>query len=169
MKYLQIVDRNRASKGARFLNYLIDVVAGYIASLLFIGIVAIIYTFVSGSTLLEVGTKMKTINPLVDRATTLSFYVLFMFLTETLTKGRSIGKLITGTRVIMTDGTKPAVKDYFVRNIIRMLPFIDQLSFLGENGFHDSWSNTRVINIKNYEAERQAKSDIESIGTKEFA
>lgn len=111
---------------------------------------------------------MKNINPLLDRGITLSCYVLFMFLIETLTKGRSIGKMITGTRVIMIDGTKPTTKNYFIRNIIRMLPFIYQLSFLGENGFHDNWSNTRVVNLKNYETEIQAKSDIESIGTKEI-
>ncbi|WP_367269831.1 RDD family protein [uncultured Chryseobacterium sp.] len=167
-EYLQIVDRNRASKGSRLLNYIIDGILGYIAALLFIGFSAIIYTFVSGSSLLVVGTEMKNINPLLDRGITLSCYVLFMFLIETLTKGRSIGKMITGTRVIMIDGTKPTTKNYFIRNIIRMLPFIDQLSFLCENWFHDNWSNTRVVNLKNYETEIQAKSDIESIGTKEI-
>jgi hypothetical protein len=57
---------------------------------------------------------------------------------------------------------------YFIRNISRLVPF-DVLSFLGENGWHDSWSDTRVIHTKNYETERQAKSEIESIGTKEIA
>jgi hypothetical protein len=58
--------------------------------------------------------------------------------------------------------------EFFIRNISRLVPF-DILSFLGENGWHDSWSDTRVVNIKNYEAEKQAKSEIESIGTKEIA
>lgn len=169
MKYLQIVDRHRASKGTRFLNYIIDGIFGYILVLLFFGLLLIIYSFISGSTLIEVGTSMQNINPLLDRIITLGCCAMFMFLIETVTKGRSLGKLITGTRVIMIDGSKPTIGNYFLRNIIRMLPLIDQLSFLGENGFHDSWSNTRVINIKDYEAENQLKNDINSIGTKEIA
>ncbi len=45
----------------------------------------------------------------------------------------------------------------------------DGISFLGVNGWHDSWSDTRVINIKNYQAEIQAKREIEDLGRKEFA
>ena len=73
-----------------------------------------------------------------------------------------------GSKVIMTDGTEPTLKDYLIRNICRLVPF-DGLSFLGENGWHDSWSDTRVISIKNYQAEKQAKSDIEDLGKKEIA
>lgn len=87
---------------------------------------------------------------------------------EYFTKGRTIGKYITGTRVIRTDGQNPTFEEYLIRNISRLVPF-DAFSFLGGgNGWHDSWSDTRVINIKNYEAEKQAKDDINSIGTKEL-
>ncbi len=68
----------------------------------------------------------------------------------------------------MTDGNEPTLSDYFMRNIIRLVPF-DALSFFGENGWHDSWSDTRVINIKNYQAERQTKNEIDNIGLKEIA
>ncbi|WP_435523038.1 hypothetical protein [Chryseobacterium indoltheticum] len=51
---------------------------------------------------------------------------------------------------------------------MRLVPF-DALSFFGENGWHDSWSDTRVINIKNYQAERQTKNEIDNIGVKEIA
>ncbi len=87
---------------------------------------------------------------------------------EYFTKGRTVGKYITGSKVISTDGTQPTFQDYFIRNISRFVPF-DAFSFLGEgNGWHDSWSDTRVVNIKNYQAEKQAKSEIESLGTKEI-
>jgi uncharacterized RDD family membrane protein YckC len=89
-------------------------------------------------------------------------------LIEYFSKGRSLGKYITGTKVVMTDGNEPTLSDYFMRNIIRLVPF-DALSFFGENGWHDSWSDTRVINIKNYEAERQAKNEIDAIGVKKIA
>ncbi len=86
---------------------------------------------------------------------------------EYFTNGRTVGKYITGTKVITVDGKRPTLKEYFIRNMIRIIP-IDSLSFFGENGWHDSWSDTRVINIRNYDVERQTKSDIEDLGKKEI-
>ena len=159
-KYLQIVDRHRASKGARFANYLIDLVAFYIVFFIVIMILMLI----------SPAFKEWIVNSgdLVQRLLGVISYILFTFFVETFTGGRSLGKLITGTKVIMTDGQKPSAGNYFLRNIIRGIILVDQLSFLGENGFHDQWSNTRVINIKDYEAETQLKSDINSIGAKEM-
>ncbi|MBL1219583.1 RDD family protein [Chryseobacterium sp. L7] len=159
-KYLQIVDRHRASKGTRLANYLIDLVAFYIIFFILLTLLMIISPayreWVANS------------SGIVQRLMGIISYILFTFFVEAVTGGRSLGKLITGTRVIMTDGQKPSIGNYFLRNIIRGVILIDQLSFLSENGFHDSWSNTRVIMIKDYEAERQLKSDINSIGTKEI-
>ncbi|MBB6372016.1 RDD family protein [Chryseobacterium shigense] len=159
-KYLQIVDRHRASKGTRFANYLIDLVAFYI----FFFVILMIVMTISPA----YREWLANSSDLAQRLMGIITYILFSFLMETVTGGRSLGKLITGTRVIMIDGQKPSVGNYFLRNIIRGIILVDQLSFLGENGFHDNWSNTRVINIKDYEAERQLKSDINSIGAKEI-
>jgi uncharacterized RDD family membrane protein YckC len=92
---------------------------------------------------------------------------IYYFLWEKLSNGRTIGKYVTNTRVISTDGADLTTQQVLYRSLCRMVPF-DALSFLGGgNGWHDSWTDTRVINIKNYEAERQAKEEINSIGTKE--
>lgn len=157
-KYLQIIDRNRASKGARFANYMIDLIAFYIVFF----VIMLIITLINPA----YGRWFANTHDLLQRLIGIISYTLFSFLIEAATGGRSLGKLITGTKVIMTDGEKPSVGAYFLRNIIRGIVLIDQLSFFGENGLHDSWSNTRVINIKNYDAERQLKSDINSIGAK---
>lgn len=157
-KYLQIIDRHRASKGARFANYLIDLVAFYIVFFVVITILMLISP--------AYREWMASASNIIQRLIGVISYILFSFAMETATGGRSLGKLITGTRVIMTDGQKPSAVNYFLRNIIRGIILVDQLSFLSENGFHDSWSNTRVINIKNYDAERQLKSDINNIGAK---
>lgn len=158
--YLQIVDRHRASKGTRLANYLIDLVAFYIVFFMILTLLMIISPAYRG--------WVANSSDITQRLMGITSYLLFCFFMETVTGGRSLGKLITGTRVIMTDGHKPSAGNYFLRNIIRGVILIDQLSFLSENGFHDSWSNTRVIKIKDYEAERQLKSDINSIGTKEI-
>lgn len=159
-KYLQIVDRHRASKGIRLANYLIDLTAFYIVFFIILTIIAMISPAYRG--------WLANSSDISRRLMGVTSYVLFSCFMEAATGGRSLGKLITGTRVMMTDGQKPSVGNYFLRNIIRGIIVIDQLSFLSENGFHDSWSNTRVIKIKDYEAERQLKSDINSIGAKEI-
>ncbi len=84
---------------------------------------------------------------------------------EYFTKGKTIGKYITGSRVVSTDGTDPSFNQYLIRNIARLVPF-EPFSFFTEDGWHDRWSDTRVINMKNYLAEKQAKDDINSIGSK---
>jgi len=159
-KYLQIVDRHRASKGARLVNYLIDLIAFYIVFFVLLMILMAISPAYRG--------WIANSSDIAQRLLGIISYILFSFFMEAVTGGRSLGKLITGTKVIMIDGQKPSVGNYFLRNIIRGIILVDQLSFLGENGFHDNWSSTRVVNIKNYEAERQLKSDINSIGAKEM-
>lgn len=167
-KYLQIVDRHRATKGARFVNILIDRItfnllffaAGFLGGILD-GILGIYYFTKFFDQLSELG-------KFADIIITSIIFFFYIFLIEYFTKGRSLGKFVTGTKVIMTDATEPTIKDYFIRNIIRLVPF-DALSFFGQNGWHDSWSDTRVIDIKNYEAEKQTKSDINSLGNKEIA
>lgn len=167
-KYLQIVDRHRASQGLRFANYIIDFIFSYIFILIIFGLLGIVYALIADSSVEEIGYKMENINPILDRLLTLSAYLFIMFLTEVITKGRSIGKLITGTKVIMIDGTSPTVGNYFLRNIIRGIPFVDPLSFLADkSGLHDKWSQTCVILKKDYEADLQLKSDINTLGTKE--
>lgn len=167
-KYLKIVDVHRATKWQRFANLFIDkLVINLFFFLLGIAVVFIdnIFGMYYFTPMIY---KLSQIGRLADIILTSFIYFLYAFLMEYFTNGKTVGKYITGTKVIMTDGTSPTLQDYFIRNISRLVPF-DALSFLGENGWHDSWSDTRVIHTKNYETERQAKSEIESIGTKEIA
>jgi hypothetical protein len=66
----------------------------------------------------------------------------------------------------MIDKTAPSAFDYFIRNISRLVSF-DVLSFFGDNRWHDAWSETRVVKIRNYENAMKLKNDIENIGQKE--
>lgn len=63
---------------------------------------------------------------------------------------RTLGKLITGTKVIRNDGGKPAVPTIVVRSLARLVPF-EPFSFLSSStsirGWHDRWSGTRVIDL----------------------
>jgi uncharacterized RDD family membrane protein YckC len=167
-KYLVIVDRNRAEKLTRFANFFIDrlVISAFFLTLGFIA--SLLYNLANIDFLIKIVYKMSEMNRFLDVLITSLIYFIYTFLIEYFTKGRSVGKYITGTKVICTDGTEPTFNDYLIRNISRIVPF-DTLSFFGENGWHDKWSETRVINIKNYQAEIQAKSEIEDLGKKEIA
>lgn len=64
--------------------------------------------------------------------------------------GRTLGKLLTGTKVVNLQGERPSFTQVCVRTIVRGVPF-DAWSFLwGDNvGWHDSWVNTRVVLVRN--------------------
>ncbi|MDR6463237.1 MULTISPECIES: RDD family protein [Chryseobacterium] len=167
-KYLVVVDRNRAQKGIRLANFIIDRLVITLTFLTFGFVAALIFNLTNNDFFINLAYKMSEVNRFLDILITSLIYFMYTFLIEYFTKGRSVGKYITGSKVICIDGTEPTFNDYLIRNISRIVPF-DALSFLGENGWHDKWSDTRVINIKNYQAEIQAKSEIEALGKKEIA
>lgn len=73
--------------------------------------------------------------------------VLFLFL-EGLTKGYTLGKLITGTRAIQRDHTAITWKQAAIRSIVRMIP-IEPLSAFSKNGlWHDRMSKTMVVKTR---------------------
>lgn len=165
-RILQVVERNKADKGYRFLNYLIDF--GF--SVMVIVVLAFIYViaqyFITGKDMDEAMDEITNVNPLLDRIGTLLLYGLIMFLMEKFSNGRSLGKLITGTKVVKADGSELTTDDLLKRNFTRAVPF-DQLTFLGNTGWHDGWSNTRVVRVKDYDRARAAQNEIESLGAKE--
>lgn len=60
--------------------------------------------------------------------------------------GQTVGKMITGTKVVTTSGQKPSFRDTLQRAACRLIPF-EPFSFFQERaiGWHDSIPNTRVV------------------------
>lgn len=60
--------------------------------------------------------------------------------------GRTLGKLVTGTKVVSTNSENLRYIQVFVRMLVRAFP-IEMISFLGKNptGWHDSISKTMVV------------------------
>lgn len=165
-KLLRIVEDNRASSGVRFANLVIDRIVVYFLIFLFGAFSVLMYELLNIDFFMNVTNNLSQLTTFEDILVTTTIYFLYLFLMEYFTKGRTVGKYITGTKVLTTEGTTPTLQESFIRNISRLIPF-DAISFLGGgNGWHDSWSDTRVINVKNYLAEKQAKDDINSLGTK---
>jgi uncharacterized RDD family membrane protein YckC len=163
-KYLQIVDRHKASLGTRFVNNLIDSIALIIINFIISFISLVIYNF----TLIHFFYFYNNGGFLWDIFTGSIVVFIYYFLWENFSDGRSPGKYLTGTKVRSTDGKKPTTKQYLSRSLYRIIPF-EAFTFFGTDGWHDSMTDTRVIDFKNYESEKQAKSDIEDLGKKEIA
>lgn len=70
------------------------------------------------------------------------YYVILEFLC-----GRSFGKLVTGTQVLTISGQRPSFVKVVGRSCARLMPF-EAMSFLGQNGWHDAWSGTQVVDLR---------------------
>ena len=63
---------------------------------------------------------------------------------------KTIGKILTKTKVVTKDGTRPRLKNILIRTIVRLIVIVDQISYLFKrDGFHDKLSNTTVIRENN--------------------
>ncbi|WP_269234551.1 RDD family protein [Flavobacterium flavigenum] len=155
-------DKLLASSGSRFLNYILDIVV--IIALIF----ALSFIFAVLASLLDLNEFLLWMGNLSDWEGQLIFVVISIFyysLTEGLF-GRSLGKLITGTVVVDENGVKPSFGVILKRTLCRFIPF-DVFSFLGSRGWHDSISETYVVNKKDLENEVKLFHEFNLIGNKE--
>lgn len=127
----------QASMGKRFANYIIDVLVFY--ALMFM--TGIVWGLVSPET-----TTVLEEGGIVINVIALLVYGLYMFVIEALSGGKSLGKLITGTRAVNEDGTNVTTKAALLRGLSRAVPF-NAFSALGNPSYpwHDRWANTYVI------------------------
>ncbi len=142
----QILDETlhlvHATKGKRFLNYLID----YISIVIFMIVGFMVYDiFLSSSQYDQIHQESSWTETILAY---LMFFLYYFFM-EGFLKGKTIGKYLTRTRVVDYNGLQPPLKSIFIRTISRFVPF-EGLSFFGDpgRGWHDSWSETLCIDEK---------------------
>ena len=159
-----------ASKGNRFANYLIDIIAIFAVLIgLFIGFLFLYYQFVTDTSVVDSFLdESEDMNPFLDRIITGLVLVFFYFLMESIFKGKSLGKLITKTRVVMEDGSNPSYIDFLKRSFCRLIPF-EAFSFLGSEGrgWHDSISKTYVVDEKRFNTKINSQSELDQIGVEQ--
>lgn len=136
-----------ASTGMRFTNYLIDLVAFYVVTFV-LGTLAYWILAVNDIFLAYFEEESTSIgDKLIDRILGLILYAIFYMVVEGFSKGRTLGKLITKTKVVHTEGRPLNFKDYVLRSLSRIVPF-EQLSAFSGYPWHDKWTNTRVVKIR---------------------
>lgn len=125
----------RAGQGRRLVNLLIDYLA--IFSMFFV--LGIVMGLIGQAELLE-----KITDGLLGQVVFFIFSLAYYTVMEGLF-GRTLGKMLTRTRVVTDEGTHPSFGTILKRSIWRFIPF-DALSFLGNAyGWHDSRSDTMVV------------------------
>ena len=159
-----IVQNNKASRGTRFANYFIDIIVFYIFIFffgVFLGMLATIGIEVPLQWFLYLEENLAA-----DYLFTGILYFVYIFSIEYFTKGKSIGKFITKTKVVSIDGTTPTLNDFLIRSVSRLVPF-ESLSFLiKEDGWHDLWSDTRVVNWEKYNTDNMLNKELDELGKK---
>lgn len=127
-------DENLASQGKRFANMLIDVVCYYVLAFIVVFILMLIGVFDDEPS--------KAVSYLITFS---SMWLYFTVMEASF--GKTVGKLVTKTRVVDEEGNSLDFGKATVRSLCRLIPF-DAFSYLSSRpvGWHDSISRTRVIN-----------------------
>lgn len=134
-----------ASGTKRFINLVIDYIVFYLLLLIFV--------FFSAA-LAGVFFPEETTNLFNENESQWWIYVLiysgylFYYTALEAATGRTVGKLVTGTRVVDKNGKTPGTYTIFLRSLARLVPF-EAFSFLGApRGWHDRWTDTWVVEKK---------------------
>jgi uncharacterized RDD family membrane protein YckC len=126
-----------APRWRRLANLLIDLTVYVFLSML-IGVVNVAVSLSFGVDLIGAAGQLVS----------LGILFMYYFLSEALL-GKTVGKLVTRTRVVAESGARAQHWQIFVRTLYRLVP-LEAISFLGRRryGWHDRWSKTRVIIVQ---------------------
>lgn len=137
----------RAGLGRRLLNLIVD----YIVYLLLAAVVmTLAYVLASPEQAAWLDTAAESQTPGWLDFAGLVLYLLY-YLSLELAFGRTVGKLVTGTRVIKEDGSKAGAGSILGRSCARYIPFEFLSIFFSQEkrtAWHDSLSGTLVVRVK---------------------
>ena len=139
-----------ATKLRRFVHWLIDraMVLGLIFLALFVAGV------IGGDAVLDWAERLTWWQEqLIGAAVMIIYYTLMEGMT-----GTTVGKRVTGTRVVDEAGRKVAFGQALLRSLSRVVPFEAFSVLLADaddpRGWHDRWPRTRVVRKRRVEAVR---------------
>ncbi len=132
-----------ASAGQRFLNCIIDVIAFYIVMMI-LGVILGLAAFATT----ETGGRMS--------GGGIQLFFLFLYFAVIIlyysllegSNGKTLGKLITKTKVVTEAGEPISYGKAFIRTLIRFVPFEFLSGFSGTTMWHDQWTKTMLVKDK---------------------
>lgn len=141
-----------ASKGKRFANYIIDKIMLYLYAIVLGLLFAVVLILIGNETYFdEMEESMSLGQKAMEWLLGLVMFIIFYTFIEYVFNGKTIGKLITGTRAVTEDNKKMDFNTTLIRTLCRLIPF-EAFSFFRDEprGWHDEFSNTRVIEDKGW-------------------
>jgi len=135
-----------AGLGQRCLNCLIDmIVLGFLLITIDIAVIVFLYFAVGTEQLQSNGELLNNLFGVLDAIIFVGFFTCI----EGLSKGRTLGKVITGTKAVRPNLQPITWKDAFMRSLCRIIPFEPFSGLLISPAFwHDSLTKTIVIKIR---------------------
>lgn len=157
-----------SSRRIRFLNYLIDYIFTYAASTVLGLIVPELVKVLDSVGLTGFGFWIFNAGSWTIIFLSVLMITAYYVVAEGVF-GSTVGKFITGTVVVDENGNKPGWGIILKRSLCRLIPF-EIFSFLGSpsRGWHDSISNTYVVNKKDLENEVKLFHEFNLIGNTEL-
>ena len=140
-EFENVADLTPVSPGLRFVNYLIDVIAFYALSFVF---ATLFFVGAAGAGAYDSAYDREPDGQLVFTFLYLLIVLAYYTLFEYFAKGRTLGKMATGTVAVREDGSNLTLKDAFLRSLCRLIPF-EPFSAFGSRPWHDSITKTLVI------------------------
>jgi len=141
-------------KGLRFANYLIDAIVLYAFGFAQ-GIGLVVFGGDAGIAFLE-----GPVGSFIGIPTMIAYYIILEA-----TTGRTLGKFVTGTKVVNENGDRPSFGQVLGRSFARLIPF-EAFSFFGTptRGWHDSLPGTYVVKVNSvydkYQPDQQPQVDL---------
>ncbi|TDP03720.1 RDD family protein [Flavobacterium sp. 245] len=155
-------DRLLAPVGIRFFNFILD---GIFVVLLFMGICILAGVLIGLFGLTGFSLWMDSLGDWGWNIVIMLIYFFYFLITEGIF-GRSLGKFITGTIVVNEYGEKTDFVTILRRTLCRFIPF-EIFSCFGTRGWHDSISDTYVVNKKALVEEIKSFHEFNLIGINE--
>jgi len=147
LEFEQEIFLDPVPKGTRLLNWIIDLIFLYVVNILFyrwlIGYIVLNDMDAEGFHVFNRGFDGYFARYIVWVMLILLYFTIF----EGASKGRSIGKLMTGTVAVREDGSPVSWMTAFLRSCCRIIPF-EPFSGFGGALWHDHLTGTIVVKKK---------------------
>ena len=142
----EFIEYTEASKGQRFLNYLVDYFIMYFV--VAYGTSYILMQILLAASPTAAYNLFNGNEVFASYIIALFNHLLYYTCCENFFRGHTLGKLVTGTRVIREDGEELTFKDAFLRSLSRLVPFEALSIWFGNGMWHDVWTKTKVIKTR---------------------
>jgi uncharacterized RDD family membrane protein YckC len=150
-KKFTVTDDLLASKGQRFLNFIIDLFIIYGIEITIGTTMILIGDLTNSDSASNWVSSLSVVESLFFGLVILFFY----YLTTEMYFSRTFGKYFTKTLVVKHDGSRPNMKSIIIRTLSRLIP-LESFSFLtAVRGWHDTLSVTYVVKKHDFLAKKK--------------